>query len=360
MQIYYFQRGDRSNFGDDLNRWLWEELAPGKWSSNSDVCFAGIGTIISQDLLSPWSKWVVFGSGAGYSPLPQDFGSSRWKVVALRGPLSCKILGHPSRLGVIDGAALISSLPRLKPLPDDRRSGIAFMPHFESVCTGHWEKVCTRAGIEYLDPHAPSELLVERIRKAKLVLADAMHAAIVADSLRVPWIPLMTSPHINAFKWLDWTLSVDAPYRPIMLPPSSMVEVLRNRTLGWYGERYGTAMPSVDDVLRDYEQLRLTKEKWWWPVYSQWCRRLVSSVPRELANSRCAAGWRLKSDEPYIDKAATALLQAAASSSYLSSDRILVDHVEDLTGRFHALMRTSDEAISSEPSFSDDRLFGYR
>lgn len=36
-----------------------------------------------------------------------------------------------------------------------------------------------------------------------MVLADAMHAAIIADAMRVPWLPLITSPQINTFKWLD-------------------------------------------------------------------------------------------------------------------------------------------------------------
>jgi len=46
------------------------------------------------------------------------------------------------------------------------------------------------AGVTFLDPFEDSEKMVQRIRRAKLVIADAMHAAIVADALRVrgfPW-----------------------------------------------------------------------------------------------------------------------------------------------------------------------------
>ena len=40
-----------------------------------------------------------------------------------------------------------------------------------------------------------------------------MHGAIVADTLRVPWIPVRTNPKILPFKWLDWCQSVKLPYR---------------------------------------------------------------------------------------------------------------------------------------------------
>ena len=85
-----------------------------------------------------------------------------------------------------------------------------------------------------LDPLADSEETVQRIRKAKLVIADAMHAAIVADALRVPWIPVAISPQSNSFKWLDWALSLNLPYNPTTLPASTLLESVRNNSLGFY------------------------------------------------------------------------------------------------------------------------------
>jgi succinoglycan biosynthesis protein ExoV len=52
-----------------------------------------------------------------------------------------------------------------------------------------------------------------------------MHGAIVADSLRVPWIPLRPIAAEHRFKWLDWTRSVDVPYKPVALTPSSIREL---------------------------------------------------------------------------------------------------------------------------------------
>jgi succinoglycan biosynthesis protein ExoV len=45
-----------------------------------------------------------------------------------------------------------------------------------------------------------------------------MHGAIVADALRIPWIPVCTREGINSFKWEDWCASVSLDYRPYHLP----------------------------------------------------------------------------------------------------------------------------------------------
>jgi hypothetical protein len=44
-----------------------------------------------------------------------------------------------------------------------------------------------------------------------------MHGAIIADTFRVPWVPISTRPSINTFKWLDWSESMGLEYRPTNL-----------------------------------------------------------------------------------------------------------------------------------------------
>jgi len=341
MRLFYFKEGELSNFGDDINRWLWEELLPGYWSSQDEITFAGIGTIISRSIMPTATKWVVFSSGAGYAPPPADFGGPRWNVLAVRGPLTCRLLGLPPEKGVIDGAALLSTLKRFAPLPESERKGIVFMPHYESLRVGEWREVCRRSGFEFLDPHVDSNQVVERIRSAKLVLADAMHAAIVADSLRVPWIPLVSSPQINSLKWLDWTLSVDVPYKPLTLPPSSPSEVLRNKVLGWYGERFNISDPSPEKAIQHFESSRRAKEARWWKFYSTWCRRFCYTMPGRTIRSKPFAKWERHAKSDLMDRAAEALFAAAERTSYLSSDKVFANQTEKLMSRLQLLAATS-------------------
>jgi succinoglycan biosynthesis protein ExoV len=78
---------------------------------------------------------------------------------------------------------------------------------------------CALAGLEYLDPHDDVQHLLERIARSRLVLAEAMHAAIVADALRIPWIPIKVHDHIDAFKWRDWCASMELEYQPAEILP---------------------------------------------------------------------------------------------------------------------------------------------
>ena len=62
-----------------------------------------------------------------------------------------------------------------------------------------------------------------------LVHAEAMHAAIVADALRVPWVPCRMYPQVNIFKWTDWTLSLGLEYQPHNIQPLYSDEQVRNK-----------------------------------------------------------------------------------------------------------------------------------
>ncbi len=321
MRLFYFTEGELTNFGDDLNRWMWEQLLPGQWNHDFDHGFAGIGTLISRDILPEAKCWTVFSSGVGYAPPPEDFGGDRWRLVALRGPLTCRVLNQPSSLGITDGAALLSVLPQCQPCPQEKRHGIVFMPHYESLRVGPWKEVCSLAGFEFLDPHADSTETVERIRTAKLVIADAMHAAIVADTLRVPWIPVTTSPQINTFKWLDWTLSLGLEYKPTVLPPSSPVERIRNRTLGLYGQHFHLPDATADQAMKHYALARRRKEQWWWKPYAKRSRQLSSALPREILRSAALREWTRRRERQDVQHAAEALHQVAEHTPYLSEER---------------------------------------
>ena len=87
------------------------------------------------------------------------------------------------------------------------------MPHYELAGKG-WENVCKELGFGYIDPRWTVEEVLSAISQTEVLLCEAMHGAIVADALRVPWIPVVTNSTILSFKWQDWCSSIGVEYKP--------------------------------------------------------------------------------------------------------------------------------------------------
>ena len=337
MKIFYY-KDPHGNFGDDLNEWVWEALAPGLWDERSPVHFSGIGTIIGPTMPSAPS-WVVFSSGAGYGPAPEDFGGVGWELSCVRGPLTAKVLGLDENLVVSDGAMLLSRVPGLEPLAESEREGVVFMPHHHALYTGAWEEVCARAGIAYLDPRADSRATLERIRGAKLVVADAMHAAITADALRVPWVPVTTSREISTFKWLDWTLSLGLPYEPLPLPQSTTAEAVRSATLPLYAYDFALKDHSLEGAMAHYRLDHARKAARSWPMRRNLGHGLVKRALLPMVRSGVLAPVRRPLDERRLDRAAQALRAAARARPVLSSQAAWERAVGELSLRLEAVVR---------------------
>ena len=206
-------RTSRGNFGDDLNDWLWPLLAPELCEAGNPNIFLGIGTIISTSIPADKIK-VVFGSGIG-TQRPPDV-SQGWHFYAVRGPLTAARLGLPEKLALTDPAILVRSLVPNSPAKKHRS---AFMPHYQSFGEADWVRLCADVGIHLIDPRAPVETILAEIQSTDLLLTEAMHGAIVADALRVPWIPVRLYGHFLDFKWKDWTQSMHLPLQVRDVPP---------------------------------------------------------------------------------------------------------------------------------------------
>lgn len=158
---------------------------------------------------------LVIGSGVGYGagppipPLPDE-----WEFRAVRGPLSLDALGLSQNTPIIDPAMMLPKIFNYKNIPKNDRP--VFVPHHSTIDRHDWEYFCNKVGIEYISPVQDAKEVIKKIASAPLVLAEAMHAAIIADAFRVPWVPVRIGPRFNAFKWQDWAggmeLSFDIPY----------------------------------------------------------------------------------------------------------------------------------------------------
>jgi succinoglycan biosynthesis protein ExoV len=214
MRLFYFRGQDGvTNFGDELNAYLWPRFVPSGFDRDDGTQFVGIGTVLNDRLPPAW-RTIVFGAGVGYYGPPRR--DHTWVVDCVRGPLSARALGLPPRAAVTDPAALIVRLDQRVDTPG-LRVRHAFMPHWQSE-PDEWKLVCATAGVGFIDPRSPIDEVLQALRRTDLLITEAMHGAIVADALRIPWVATRTRQAIKSFKWEDWCQSMGIDYCPYDLP----------------------------------------------------------------------------------------------------------------------------------------------
>lgn len=212
MKLFYYQ--DKiGNFGDDLNPWLWDRLLPGIFDDDPSELFVGIGTLLNQKLPAGPRKHI-FGSGFGYGspPIIDD----TFVFHAVRGPHTAKILNIDTKFVLTDPAILIRTID--VPKAPHTLYKFGFVPHHLSENHFHWGPLCASLNIHYIYPSKDIDHVLLEISKCETLLCEAMHGAIIADALRIPWIPVICYDHIDALKWIDWLSTVNIHYDPIVLP----------------------------------------------------------------------------------------------------------------------------------------------
>lgn len=205
MELYYYQT-EKGNFGDDLNRWLWDALLPGWRDVHPEKMLVGVGTLINNSTLPRGMAKVVMGSGWGYGAVPDAQLMGECTFYAVRGPRSAAALGLPPERGVIDPAALLPLLPEFQGI---RRAGPAiFIPHHESLHRQDWAAICRRAGVDFVSPETEARAMIRRLAAAPLVITESMHGAIIADAFGTPWQGVAIARKFFPAKWADWGDSV--------------------------------------------------------------------------------------------------------------------------------------------------------
>ncbi len=221
MKLFYYKRRDGfSNFGDELNNWLWPQLLPEFFDEDETTTFLGIGTLLNQLLpqrIPQAQRLIIFSTGVGYEK-PLKTLDKNWKLYCVRGKLSAKKLGLSPDLAITDGAILTR---RLYQPSQQKNYRFTYMPHIHhATFAGEiWQNICKQIGFHYLDPRSSVDDVLSTISQTEVLLAEAMHGAIIADTFRVPWIPIITSPRILLFKWQDWCSSIGVEYYPYFLSP---------------------------------------------------------------------------------------------------------------------------------------------
>ncbi len=243
--MLYYCKVRHGNFGDDLNPWLWPRLAPEVCAEDNPALFLGIGTILSYRIPVEPVK-VVFGSGWADSRPPRM--DQKWFVYCVRGPLTAARLGLDPSLAGVDPAVLVRRIPAAA---EKKCHPVSFMPHHWSTRHADWASLSARVGIHCIDPRSGVDRILSELQQTELLLAEAMHGAIVADALRVPWIPVRIYAGFQEFKWQDWAQSVRVPVNLASVRPVfQRVPVWRKRGVHAIKSALGRASLGREDWTR--------------------------------------------------------------------------------------------------------------
>lgn len=328
MSIFYCHVAE-GNFGDDLNSWIWHELF-GEGVATCASVLVGIGTILDEGVYSVHPSapgYICFGSGTGYGRALTDMGAAKWLYKVVRGPLSAAALNLESSHVGTDGAILLASLERYRQAPVCNGRTI-FIPHHSIADWPYWEATCNAADIDFVNPGWDCRLVLDRIRSARLVIADSMHAAICADTFRVPWVAVSSGPRINTFKWTDWSLSMDLPYSAKQLPLRSAGALLDSILIDLQGERHRFPSATPDTLLTDFIEHQRQAQTPSARFLAKQRRRLERRLIRPLADF---CDTRLGPVTNRQQRMADALVDLAKCQGILSNERAFQDRLTTMT-----------------------------
>ncbi len=207
MKLKYSQ-SKTYNFGDDLNPWLWPKLLGNELLSRDDgIYLIGIGTLLSSKIVQVQLKdareIIIFSSGTWSDRVPAL--PSNCQIYGVRGPRTARRMGLPEDKVIGDGAYLLRKveLPAATQTDD-----IGFMPHHQSEKYIDWQPICDQAGVKFISAIQPVDDCLAQLRSCKRMITEAMHGAIVADAMRIPWTPVRFSPLFREDKWYDFAESM--------------------------------------------------------------------------------------------------------------------------------------------------------
>lgn len=208
-----------NNFGDAINPKIFNHLLPGFFDDDPSELFLGIGSILGfKKGDKNTKKLIVFSSGFAYDEPPVI--NERYDIRCVRGPMTASLLKIEKSKVITDGAILLRQLPEFQK-EQAKKFKFSYIPHFRSEqMFDRWDEVFKMLGVNYISPIIDPIEVIRQIRESECVITEAMHGAIIADTFRIPWIPVRMFKHINNFKWQDWLLSMEMEkkYKPHILP----------------------------------------------------------------------------------------------------------------------------------------------
>ncbi len=213
----FFYKSPNGNVGDDLNEWLWPRVF-GDITDYKEFTLVGIGSVFDKRVEEIKGDKVIF--GAGVRDFLYEFKpNNSIDVFFVRGPLSAKTVGN---VNYITDAAYCLKLIDIEK-SNDKKFEYGYVPYFEHVHHFDWSLFELVTGVKAILPTLSVEEFLKQISSCKKVYCSAMHGAILADVLRVPWARVKAGKHggeepfTSELKWRDWAMSLDLNFETINL-----------------------------------------------------------------------------------------------------------------------------------------------
>ncbi|MDI1296694.1 MAG: polysaccharide pyruvyl transferase family protein [bacterium] len=219
----------------------------------------------------------------------------------------------------------------------DGGSRTVIIPHHYSLDGARWAEVADAAGMRFVSPRSTVTEIVSQISNADLVITEAMHGAILADTLRVPWIPVQCSPDFDSFKWRDWAMSMDLTFSPIKVAPTSAQKALsywrKSKAAHHYvpfPDSLDVSAPGMRDLLTDHLQSR----------YRSWGGSSGQAGDRARLKEALALF-----DGFFVSRVSRTLKDIARTPPFLSTDAMFKTRLHQMRG---AVDRFVEDAISRQ------------
>ena len=236
----------RSNFGDDINPWLFKTISNQNchWKDTNGFHLLGAGSIASKST----KKSAIIGSGF-LSPEQRTKFEKPFHCFSLRGKLSSELIKiTPQFFG--DPVSLIDLL-----LPISTKSSdlIGYVPHVTELNSRYVREIAKLINVKIIDVRRNALEVVKEITSCGKIASQSLHGLIVADAYQIPstWVHPSTEMIGQDFKFKDYFTSMTTAREAILVEEFTSAKGKVNYQLAKFGGDKTQYLNGLRDFLAD-------------------------------------------------------------------------------------------------------------
>jgi hypothetical protein len=213
MKLLDWVPGRSINFGEKINLKVAEYffkdyLIDFHSNKKDDLIFSMVHSNgLDESWIKSGTKNVYFGCGLGYN-ITNDinqFKKNIEKIFFVRGPLTASFLDCEY---VTDPAILFIKTNYYKERVNSENDKVMFTCHNSLIRDISLIQNILNTDFHVVSISDPMEEIIEKMTNTKLLISSALHAIIIADLMRIPWIPINYQTLNCWIKFKDYAYSL--------------------------------------------------------------------------------------------------------------------------------------------------------